>query len=801
MHEHVFISYDRRDERVADQISQALAERGYNCWWDRDIPGGVEWERRIAEQIQRLPVFLVIASDRAAESKWVRWEIKEASKADKPIIPVALSGEIPDDLPPALGPIQFVTWPEGVVTEETVQQLISALIEAGLGMVHKSIDAELDWSYLEKHFDDLTRNDRERLDHIADIVRTSFETTPGSPIWTIHGLRHANRLLYALSEILEERQRADRHEVFCAVAAACLHDLGLVLYTRRDSEDGNEEEAGEADTQQAQRSLERTRRRVHADLSAEWLQNNAGRLRLTGQETRTVGELVRYHNPTTNIQMLGDEPGLARLASAFRLANVCDAGPERAPLDIWNRQQQRIRRDCQGGFWLLNLMTSAITVHRDEEAIAVCARSPSEDLFFVPEQLSQEIQRRQSPLTPFIGRWEVKPERLLDPTLNLNIRREDMAINGMRFLSDPYATLTSSSDLVDYFVACLKSITAPDYDESTPEDKLECLNQVVNELVQSRPELHALHDLKKRVAEAQKGRGIPDEDKLTAISHSIEQLGRKPRFFPARPRPRNADRTIFDSIADNALGVLRRPDTSLPLRFFVFGKSGPVTYFLHSCAANVQQVEVFTPVMRPVGEGSLLQVPKALEDIEGLTCHVVPDAAIPLVLHSRLAAANPRPYQASSDERVGPNVALLGCEAVFPGHEDPEVADIGTSLGALAVAQMAEQAGIPLLVLTDKAKFVADVERSPWWPPSADSRIQELPAVAFMHEPDAARWAEQSAQSHPESDTGPADNPEESPGGYPRSETVPGKYIRYIVTEEKPLTPAEAADELRSMQE
>jgi TIR domain len=45
----IFISYKKEDREDALAVSTALSERGQEVWWDRELIGGVDFARTIAE--------------------------------------------------------------------------------------------------------------------------------------------------------------------------------------------------------------------------------------------------------------------------------------------------------------------------------------------------------------------------------------------------------------------------------------------------------------------------------------------------------------------------------------------------------------------------------------------------------------------------------------------------------------------------------------------------------------------------------------------------------------------------------
>lgn len=104
----VFISYSRKDARVADKVCSALSESGISYFIDREgISAGVSFTEVIAKAIDESMVFLLLASDNAYKSKFTAAEVFYAFNHKKPgmIIPFILDeAPMPSQLELMLGP-------------------------------------------------------------------------------------------------------------------------------------------------------------------------------------------------------------------------------------------------------------------------------------------------------------------------------------------------------------------------------------------------------------------------------------------------------------------------------------------------------------------------------------------------------------------------------------------------------------------------------------------------------------------------------------------------------------------------
>ncbi len=70
----VFISYSHADVEHARALKDALKEHGYNVWWDEDLVADEAYRIKIGEVIEASASVIVIWSETAVQSHWVREE-------------------------------------------------------------------------------------------------------------------------------------------------------------------------------------------------------------------------------------------------------------------------------------------------------------------------------------------------------------------------------------------------------------------------------------------------------------------------------------------------------------------------------------------------------------------------------------------------------------------------------------------------------------------------------------------------------------------------------------------------------
>src|SRR5215471_1856113 len=85
----VFISYSRDDLEFADQLDAGLEACGFHPMIDRHgIEGGEDWQRRLGGLIRDADTIVFVLSPSSARSKMCAWEVDEAVRLAKRILPI-----------------------------------------------------------------------------------------------------------------------------------------------------------------------------------------------------------------------------------------------------------------------------------------------------------------------------------------------------------------------------------------------------------------------------------------------------------------------------------------------------------------------------------------------------------------------------------------------------------------------------------------------------------------------------------------------------------------------------------------
>jgi hypothetical protein len=99
----VFISYSKVDEGAVRQLAGAVRRLGYSVWWDDELPPHLSYSDVIAEKIGAAKAAIVVWSEHAAASQWVRAEA-DVARSQKKLIQTSIDGRMP---PMPFNQIQF----------------------------------------------------------------------------------------------------------------------------------------------------------------------------------------------------------------------------------------------------------------------------------------------------------------------------------------------------------------------------------------------------------------------------------------------------------------------------------------------------------------------------------------------------------------------------------------------------------------------------------------------------------------------------------------------------------------------
>ena len=90
----VFISYSRADKDKVAILARMIANEGYDVWWDADLPPHVSYGDVITAKIGEAKAAVVVWSETAAKSEWVRAEA-DVARNQKKLIQTSIGEVIP----------------------------------------------------------------------------------------------------------------------------------------------------------------------------------------------------------------------------------------------------------------------------------------------------------------------------------------------------------------------------------------------------------------------------------------------------------------------------------------------------------------------------------------------------------------------------------------------------------------------------------------------------------------------------------------------------------------------------------
>src|SRR5688572_27489636 len=87
----IFISYSRKDSRVAISLAERLRSYGATVWMDTASLAAAEtWSAEIVTAIEECSIFIILLSADSASSHNVTKELSLASESKKRILPIEL---------------------------------------------------------------------------------------------------------------------------------------------------------------------------------------------------------------------------------------------------------------------------------------------------------------------------------------------------------------------------------------------------------------------------------------------------------------------------------------------------------------------------------------------------------------------------------------------------------------------------------------------------------------------------------------------------------------------------------------
>jgi hypothetical protein len=135
----VFLSYSCDDLGFADQLEAALQSHKYDVAIDRQgISGGEDWRTRLGGLIRDADTVIFVLSPSSAGSDLCKWEVEEASRLGKRIIPVPCRPLGDATVPPQLSALNYIFF-------YAEPRLPGSGFGTGLATLVSALDTDLDW--------------------------------------------------------------------------------------------------------------------------------------------------------------------------------------------------------------------------------------------------------------------------------------------------------------------------------------------------------------------------------------------------------------------------------------------------------------------------------------------------------------------------------------------------------------------------------------------------------------------------------------------------------------------------------
>ncbi len=125
----VFISYASANRKEADEIADALADRGIDVLIDRrSLPFAEKWKGELEELIRRSDTVLWLVSGPSVTSRWVNWEIDHVTRLKKRLVPVRIDNISSKGLPEAIKERHLLSLLPSDEFDQQIEKLVETLL-------------------------------------------------------------------------------------------------------------------------------------------------------------------------------------------------------------------------------------------------------------------------------------------------------------------------------------------------------------------------------------------------------------------------------------------------------------------------------------------------------------------------------------------------------------------------------------------------------------------------------------------------------------------------------------------------
>jgi hypothetical protein len=139
----VFVSYARADLDFVDQLVLALEDKGFEALIDRhNIDAAENWQDRLSALIAMSDTVVFVLSPKLATSTICQWEVTEAAKQSKRLIPIVATALKNTDAPPELSALNYIHF----YKDETVP---GSGFYDGVRKLERALKVDLGWLRLQ----------------------------------------------------------------------------------------------------------------------------------------------------------------------------------------------------------------------------------------------------------------------------------------------------------------------------------------------------------------------------------------------------------------------------------------------------------------------------------------------------------------------------------------------------------------------------------------------------------------------------------------------------------------------------
>jgi hypothetical protein len=125
---YVFFSYDHADKNIAERLIMGLQQKRCRIWYDEGLTPGECWNDELAERIERAEVLVVVLTENAMKSRYVKAQVNCALSKYIRILPVvAEEVQIPEGVDIARIDLPYIRLSDTDNIDQHIRTIASAL--------------------------------------------------------------------------------------------------------------------------------------------------------------------------------------------------------------------------------------------------------------------------------------------------------------------------------------------------------------------------------------------------------------------------------------------------------------------------------------------------------------------------------------------------------------------------------------------------------------------------------------------------------------------------------------------------